>query len=323
MLRNKSLVITSKDDAHADYVITKANDLGVGDQIVRLNTEDFNNNCLLSFKDGNFSISIKDSARSLSSAEIMSVWFRRPKDIVAQHPDPDASQYMKIQATAFLRGLYFCCHNSALWINPLPALHRARIKLQQIQQAINLGFDVPHTIVSNSPQELIDFFDRHEVVCTKSLDEPNFLSDGAIYPIFTRVIDSKEDLTDNVDSLRLCPILLQEYIEKTSDIRVIVLGDKVFAVEIFSQDHELAIHDFRGVAPKFLKHKVHNLPCELKIKIQNFVKQQGLYYSALDFVLSKNKKYYFLENNPNGQWLWLESMASVDISGCLLEALLG
>ncbi len=322
MLKNKSLIITSKDDAHADYVIDKANKLDLGNRIYRLNTEDFNQNCTLVFKDGEFDVHIKDSDRQFTSSEICSVWFRRPKDINTEHPKLDVKNYIKIQSTAYLRGLYFCTHDSARWINPLPSLHRARIKLQQIKKAIDLGFNVPKTIVSNSPSELIAFFDNLGRVCTKSLDEPSFTSDGALYPMFTRVIEDKSELTSNIDSLNLCPVLFQEYIEKTSDIRVVVLGDELFAFEIFSQENELSIHDFRGIAPKFLKHTVHVLPNELAEKIRAFVKQQGLYYSALDFVLSKDREYFFLENNPNGQWLWLESMTGISISDFLLNVLL-
>lgn len=323
MLKNKSLIITSKDDAHSDFMIHKSNSLGFGDRVVRLNTEDFNDNCIVSFRDGDFSVYIKDSGRELNSGEIMSVWFRRPQEIVTHHDDFGVSEYMKIQATAFLRGLYFCCHDSSLWINDLTALHRSRIKLQQIKNAINVGFDVPRTLVSNSPDKLIEFFDEFKMVCTKSLDEPNFMSDGVLYPMFTRVLADRDELVNNIDSLSMCPVLFQEYIEKKSDIRVVVLGSDIFAVEIFSQENELSIHDFRGVSPTLLKHSVHELPKRILKKIRAFVEQQGLYYSAMDFVLSKDGKYYFLENNSNGQWLWLESMAGIDISGAFLRSLFG
>lgn len=323
MLKNKALIITSKDDAHADYVIDKANGLELGNKLIRLNTEDFNQNCTISFKDGEFFVHIKDSDRYFSSSEVLSVWFRRPKDIDVQHSQTDVKQYIEIQSTASLRGLYFCTHDSAVWINPLTSLHRARIKIQQLQKALDLGFDVPQSIVSNSPNELISFFDRFKIVCTKSLDEPNFTINGVLYPMFTRIVQDKNELINNIDSLRICPVLLQEYIEKNSDIRVIVLGDRVFSIEIFSQDNELSIHDFRGVAPKFLRHSIHQLPSSLVKMIQDFVKQQGLYFSALDFVLSKDGQYFFLENNPNGQWLWLEGITGINISDCLLQDLLG
>lgn len=32
----------------------------------------------------------------------------------------------------------------------------------------------------------------------------------------------------------------------------------------------------------------------------------NLKYSAMDFVVDKNETWYFIENNPNGQFAWLE-----------------
>ena len=39
----------------------------------------------------------------------------------------------------------------------------------------------------------------------------------------------------------------------------------------------------------------------------------------LSMDINKNGKYYFLENNPNGQWLWLELITGVSISDYFID----
>lgn len=319
MKKDKILIITSKEDTHADYVIEKANN---DKEIVRLNTEDFASNCIVDYNLDTLSVHILDSDIKFQSNVIKSVWFRRPKDIVVQnYSDDGIVTFINKQYNAFLRGLYFCTHDSAKWINPLPALHRSRIKLQQLQLAYKLGMKVPDTIVTNDPKLVIDFFRKNSTICTKSLDEPNFTIDGYLYPMLTRKIESIEELEEKKESLSICPHLFQEYIDKKMDIRVIIFEKDIFAFEIHSQTNEYSITDFRGVHPEKLKHKKHVLPKGIKEKILKFVSQQGLVYSAIDLVVTEKDKYYFLENNPNGQWLWLELQTGFSLSNELISLL--
>lgn len=322
MAKTHALIITSKDDAHADYLIYKANENGLGLRLIRINTEEFVSNCEVTFTGLHFRVRVKDSARSFASEDVKAVWYRRPHEFLRTTEDPDAWEFIKAQASACLRGLYFCTHESARWINPLPALHRSRNKLQQLQLANQLGFRVPKTLVSNDPEQVTAFCAAVPNMCSKSLDEPNFRLDGEICPIFTRII-TPEELAEHLDAIPMNPTLFQEYIIKQSDIRVTVVGQRMFATEISSQGNELSVDDFRGVSPRELAHINHILPDSLKEKILAFTQAQGLFYSAMDFALGKDGEYYFLENNPNGQWLWLEQYAGAPISDAILEALLG
>ncbi len=324
MLRNKLLIVTSKDDAHADYIIFRCNEMGYGDRIIRLNTEDFLTNVLVHFDGSSFQLHIRDSGRFLISDEVYSVWYRRPKDFQLDHEaDPAVADFLKLQGTACLRGLYFCTHDDVLWVNPLSALHRARIKLQQLQMAQRVGLAIPQTLVTNDPEQALAFYDQVGMVCTKSLDEPNFTLDGHLYPMFTRVLHQRSDLSDHLDSIARCPVLFQEYIEKQYDIRVIVIGEQIVSFAIHSQEDQRSIHDFRRIAPELQKHEIHELPVDVLQGIRTFMQSQGLVYSAIDLVRSQDGNYVFLENNANGQWLWLENITGFRLSDMMIALLLG
>lgn len=321
MQKSKLLVITSKDDGHADYVINILNQTGRGDQVVRLNTEDFMHNVEVAFNGDHYRITILDSQKEICSPEIKSVWFRRPKPFEPTCQSANTIQtFIHAEYEALLRGLYFCCHDSAKWMNPLPALHRSRIKMQQLQLAKRLGFRVPKTLITNSPTEAIQFMDTLSGrACYKPLGEHGF-EVGA--ELFTRIV-TRDDVVSKQSSLRQAPIILQEFIEKRYDIRVIVFEEHVFAFEIHSQEHELSQHDFRGVSPELIPHKIHRLPCQLEQKIRAFVQTQGLIYSAMDLVYTDTQEYFFLENNANGQWLWLELLTGATLTKCLIDVMLG
>ena len=62
-----------------------------------------------------------------------------------------------------------------------------------------------------------------------------------------------------------------------------------------------------------------NLPSDLDSKILALMDALALQYGAIDFVLTPDSGYVFLEINPNGQWLWLDDMLSLGISSEIAE----
>ncbi len=46
-----------------------------------------------------------------------------------------------------------------------------------------------------------------------------------------------------------------------------------------------------------------------------------LRYGALDFVVDRYDRWWFLEVNPNGQWLWLEQATGQPMSAAVAGAL--
>lgn len=310
----KVLVITNKDDAHADAVISRASQLGYGEKTVRLNTEDFLHNCTICFENMDYHVVIHDSKREFWSSELVSVWYRRPKPItVADTSDIGVQVFIKEQADAAMRGLFFLSHETAKWVNPLPVLHHTRLKLPQLRLASQVGFNVPATIVTNEPAQVRAFFEKYPCVCNKSLDEPNFVINNQIHTYLTKRFTSYEEILPNVDSVRICPTMFQSYIDKAMDIRVVIMGERITAVEIESQLEPLSEVDFRGISPHLLSHKVHELPDEIVRLIRKFMKKSGLIFSSMDLVVDKEGKYFFIENNCNGQWLWLDGLANTTL----------
>jgi hypothetical protein len=80
----------------------------------------------------------------------------------------------------------------------------------------------------------------------------------------------------------------------------------VFAAEIRSQESSPARLDFR-LGYDDLTYAVHPLPQDIGAKALSLVRLFGLQFSSMDFILTPDGEYVFLELNPNGQFLWLQA----------------
>ncbi|MFA7036559.1 MAG: hypothetical protein WC183_09605 [Methanosarcina sp.] len=100
------------------------------------------------------------------------------------------------------------------------------------------------------------------------------------------------------------------------------MGRKKYACEIHSQDAAGSEIDFRLIKPEKIVHKPHDLPPDIDAKIEIFMDRMGLQFSAMDLVLDEDGKYWFLENNCNGQWLWIEYLTGMPLIQSMVDLLL-
>lgn len=315
MKENDLLVITNKVDSHADGVISYMNSIGYGRRVVRLNTEEFGSNCITILSGDEESVRVIDSDRKIDLSAVSSVWFRRPEMPKVEHSGSEYDDEFAVgQINALLRSFYFLTHGNALWINPLPSLHKARNKLQQLQLAKQIGFRMPAWLATNDQASARRFFQSQKRVCVKSLDRSSFNRGEREHAIFTAILDDLDEFESQLPRLKVAPIYLQEFIQKAYDIRVVVFGSEVHAFRIYSQDNALSKTDFRGVAPHLLRHEYMRLPAQLEMKISNFMVSQGLTCASLDFVEDEDGEIFFIECNPNGQWMWLEKVTDIELT---------
>ena len=108
---------------------------------------------------------------------------------------------------------------------------------------VEMGFTVPRFTVTNDVDHASQFIascPRGAVV--KVLTTPLINYSDHACTLYTHLI-SKQDL-DELESVQFGPTFLQQFVEKTMDIRVTVFGSDVFAVGIqpYTKD---ALIDFR------------------------------------------------------------------------------
>ena len=74
---------------------------------------------------------------------------------------------------------------------------------------------------------------------------------------------------------------------------------------------------------KNLKYEHFKLPEDIEKKLLAINKHYNLNYSAIDLVEDKYGKIYFLEINPNGQYLWIEELLNLPISKNIASFIIG
>jgi glutathione synthase/RimK-type ligase-like ATP-grasp enzyme len=224
-----------------------------------------------------------------------------------------------IEGDAFLESVYG--FHGMRWVSPPHLIRFAEAKLPQLQLASRLGLRVPRTIVTNDPDEAHRFARNVGFnVAHKSLITPTVGCDDSVLGLFTRRL-SRDELAQQIDSIRFAPTLLQEYVPKTAEIRVTIIGSDTFATEIDSQSVDGARIDWRQVDPFSIRHRPVSLPDSLITVLRRFVGHYGLRFGAIDLILTPDGDYVFLENNPNGQWYWLEVLAGQPMAASMARLL--
>ncbi len=120
----------------------------------------------------------------------------------------------------------------------------------------------------------------------------------------------------------LAPVIYQREIRKAFDVRVTVIGDKVFAAAIHSQDHNETEVDWRSGTRDDLRHEAIELPPDVAAQCLALTAALGLRYGAIDLVADLDGRHWFLEINPNGQWAWIERRTGLPLAEAIVDTLL-
>ncbi len=314
------VILSNSLDFHADEVERVL--LKRGANVFRLNTDRFSaDDVRLVFKEsGGSSLSIGE--RTLPFNSVASVLYRRPESLEVNVQDEHQREFAEKEAGEFFNQLYFGL--DVFWVSKYQALEFARRKLPQLNIARSLGMSTPLTLITNSPDEVRDFF-RHcrGNIIYKTLKSPVIKpGDGPeLWGVPTTRLTSEH--LDYIDLVRSTGGIFQEYVDKLYEVRVTVIGREVFAAQIDSQTVPEASVDWRE-AVDFQKVKVeaYELPELVANQCVSIVEAYGLEFGAIDLVRTPSGRYVFLEINCNGQWLWVEELTGQKLLESMVRLLM-
>jgi len=314
------LVITCKADFSADLVIRSLETKG--QTVYRLNTEDLCtiHNFEISFDDHGFDGLINSQLREIKISAIESVYYRKPFLPTIHLQDPIAAKFIREEIDFFLKWLWTLLGDK-FWVSSYSSIRSAGSKLDQLRIAPKLGFCIPKTIITNKPRVAIDFFDAcGGRVINKVLHSVILEGDGQNSNILCHPI-CREDL-DAEDPIKMVPCVFQEKIEKDVELRITVVGSRVFSCEIHSQQSSKTKDDWRNYDFENTPHLKHELPATVENQCRALLRHYGLAYGAIDMILTPKGEYVFLEINPNGQYQWIEELAGLPITEAIADLLI-
>jgi len=263
---------------------------------------------------------VRVDGRELDLACVSAVWWQRPRSAEASSLiAPDQRAWASRQAQALLDGIWDSL--DALWVpGPRRRAEAADSKVRQLAVAQRLGLKVPRTLVTNEPARVLAFYDACEGrIISKVLRDGRVTRDGEKHLAYTHVVQ-RRDLHD-LASVAYAPVVFQERVPKRLELRVTVVGERVFSAAIDSQESPFAREDFRR-ADHLVSCTAHHLDPEIEVQCVRLLQALDLTFGAIDLIVTPTGEHVFLEINANGQWAWVESRAKLPIADALAELML-
>lgn len=190
-------------------------------------------------------------------------------------------------------------------INPAGHQNCADRKVLQLHVARSIGMNVSPTVVGND-FESIEALRRSQETIHKPFRFFHWRADPiprANYAAPTPMMT--EDLRRSVES---CPMIYQGLVKGQRDVRVACFGEVQIACLITRRQgagsESLDIRQLMTEGATTADDT--NIPPDLSQQIRQYMDQMGLLYAAFDFMIDEYDKWWFLECNESGQFLFIE-----------------
>jgi glutathione synthase/RimK-type ligase-like ATP-grasp enzyme len=307
------LILSTPRDDHAQAVQVELSKRGARSQLLDLS--EFPQRLALSMRyegrERSFKWGCGESALDLDDCG--AIWWRRPQlpEISPRVTRDSHRQFAYNECTEALAGLWHAV--DTFWMNDPARDHVAQRKAYQLRVAQDVGLTIPVTLITNCTSAATELVAKrgHERVIYKSFSamEHEWRE--------TRVLGADEvALLDNV---QYSPVIFQEYIEASVDLRITIVGDEIFPAAIHSQDTSYKV-DFR-IDIANARIEAATLPEEVEAQLHALMRRLGLVYGAVDMRRTPDGRYVFLEINPAGQWLFIEHFSGQPITAAVARVL--
>ncbi|MFJ1595352.1 ATP-grasp ribosomal peptide maturase [Streptomyces sp. NPDC088261] len=305
------LVVTALEDFTADMVIAALNEREV--PVARVDPADIGSDLTFGFRirpdSPVWTGRLRSTSREVELAEVGAVYYRRPTSYAARyaHLPPQQRDFAAAEARHGLGGVISHLY-AATYVNHPAAVTRADFKPAQLQRFTQLGLTIPPTLVTNDAEVAREFAAEHSRVIYKTFRGLPRDENGHSGAIWAQRVDP--DTFD--DSITVTAHLFQAEIAKTGDVRVTVVGRRVFAQQVAAPDGAL---DWRRGNWDELIHAPIAVPPPVKEALYGYLDSFGLVFGCFDFALTGAgdvpEHWTAIECNPNGQWGWLPDARAI------------
>lgn len=325
----KILIITFSQDNECLGLVEKAL-LAKNAQPYRFNTDLFPTEVRISLEENQegtkWILSLPQGELDLD--EVTGVWYRRvrlgeklPAEMAKQLREPSI-----LESREVFFGMMEALGKKTFILDPCHRVKYASHKQLQLQVAREVGLEIPRTLTTNHPGAVREFIPTCENGMIAKM-----LSSFSVYDdedkkekvVYTNPV-TREDLED-LSGLSLCPMTFQENVPKKLELRITIVGKRIFAAAVDSGKSPLGKNDWRRDGVGLIRSwEFHPLPREIEVKLLRLMAVFGLNYGAVDMILTPDNRYVFLEINPAGEFFWLElNPPEFPISAAIADVLTG
>jgi hypothetical protein len=318
------LILTESQDLHANAVESRLRRRGAN--VCRFDWSEFPRTASLSmdYRGGRKRVRLKRGGEELELTACTAGWLRRPnKPRVSERiSDPLLRSYAEEECFKVIQDTW-----NALdipWLpGPIHAIRGADNKQLQLQLATALGLEIPPTLITNDPDELLEFHRQHGGRIIDKFPSVTMAASqrtGGELMRYTQAVTTRD--VGYARRLRHAPMLFQAQVPKRFELRITVVGQQVLAAEIHSQATWRTQLDWRHYDWGHTPYRVHRLPDSIRRACLELVSRLELRFGAIDMIVTPDDRYVFLEINPNGQWLWIEDETGLPIADAICATLL-
>jgi glutathione synthase/RimK-type ligase-like ATP-grasp enzyme len=231
--------------------------------------------------------------------------FRHLPELWNEPPNSPKRQYCYALHDTLMR---WCEIGPARVVNRASHMGSNYSKPYQAQLIREQGFAVPETLITNDPNLVHEFRNRHKRVIYKSI--------SGIRSIVQTLED--KDL-ERLDHIRWCPTQFQEYVEGTN-VRVHTLDTKVFATSVSADATDYRYAYLRGRETQM---KPIELPDELAERCVRLSQGLGLAFAGIDLKIAPDDRVFCFEVNPGPAFSYYEANTGQPIAQAVARYLAG
>ena len=184
------------------------------------------------------------------------------------------------------------------------------------------GLNIPDTLISNYKPHVIEFLSRpgHGFVA-KAVKHSFIRRGGEVLLAGTQRLP--KHYSEQLDDYAPLPMTYQREVLKDTDLRIIIVGQKVFATAIRIPESVPPTVDWRTAQlhGEELPHERIVLPQSIERKCGQLLAHFRLNFASMDMIKDESGHYIFLELNPNGQWAWIEQLTGYPIRDAIIDHL--
>lgn len=325
MATKKVLIIThTKDNECVDTVSKYISE--AGSEPIRFDVDRYPLDVNLStiYKNGKWQVLLDTGSSVTDLNDVSAVWFRRSYNIGNGLNKILEKEYLHPSLLEVKRTLYGMLDGlNCFHLDRLSTYRRLDSKEEQLRKAVRYGLKIPATCISNDPQEVKRFIDHVDgAVITKMQSSFAIYREKEEHVVFTNEIT--DDHLQDLDGLKYCPMVFQEKIDKKVELRITIVGHKIFAFSVDSQQIGNARVDWRKEGVALIDNwQPYVLPAKVEKSLHAFMDDYNINYGAIDILVSPEDEYFFLEINSAGEFFWLDRLCDNAISRQLANVLLG
>ncbi|MGE8218481.1 MAG: hypothetical protein ACN6OU_01860 [Stenotrophomonas acidaminiphila] len=306
---NKSgcLIISTESDYHACAVRFSIRAAGGTCEIVDTTK-------LLHLESPEVHISISDGSLKLSggilAARRKSIWARRMLKLKNMNGVArEYAGYIRNESSEFEINVFRALEldERIQWVNKISSVIASEIKSQQLAVAARCGLRIPETLITADPILVRRFVERHGQVVIKPFNPYSWLDKSIAkkWTTFANLVDAEQLDHCTDQEIGTAPCIYQEYLSTVADIRVGVIGEKIFAL---SMRHKVAGKiDFRTMEENELSYERCSVPGDIEIGLKRTMRELDVDVASADFVIGSDGEWRFIELNPSGAFLFLEN----------------